>query len=72
MATGLHGHRIGAALERSAAAELIGTFILVLAIITTAVSAALATPIAGPAFSSATVPRWPRSARSAAPTSTRR
>ncbi|XVU21356.1 MIP/aquaporin family protein [Actinoplanes sp. CA-054009] len=56
MATGLHGHRIGAALERSAVAELIGTFILVLAIVTTAVSAALATPIAGPAFSSATVP----------------
>ncbi|MFF5083636.1 aquaporin [Actinoplanes sp. NPDC000266] len=56
MATGLHGHRIGAALERSAVAELIGTFILVLTIVTTAVSAALATPIAGPAFSSATVP----------------
>jgi MIP family channel proteins len=54
--TGLHGHRIGVALERSAVAEAAGTFILVLAIITTAISAALATPIAGPAFDSTTVP----------------
>ncbi|MEU8821339.1 aquaporin [Actinoplanes sp. NPDC048796] len=37
MATGLHGHRIGAALLHSAVAELAGTFILVLGIITTAI-----------------------------------
>ena len=41
--SGLHGHRIGIDVIRSFAAELIGTFVLVLAaIISSAVAAALA------------------------------
>jgi len=53
--TGLHGHRIGVDVERAAVAELVGTFVLVLAIVTTAVAAARNTPIAGAAFSSETI-----------------
>ncbi|BBH70168.1 glycerol uptake facilitator protein [Actinoplanes sp. OR16] len=41
---GLHGHRIGSALGRASAAEFAGTFVLVVAIATTAVAATLHTP----------------------------
>lgn len=53
--TGLHGHPIGNATGRATAAEFIGTYVLVLTIIATAISAALNTTIAGAAYSSETV-----------------
>ncbi len=55
-ASGLHGHRIGDHVVRSFAAELIGTFVLVLAIISTAIAATLAEPVAGASFNSLAVP----------------
>jgi MIP family channel proteins len=53
--TGLYGHRIGANMAAAAAAEAIGTFVLVLAIIATAIPAALGRPLAGGAYNSLAV-----------------
>ncbi|WP_205650367.1 MIP/aquaporin family protein [Actinoplanes solisilvae] len=52
---GLHGHELHSESGRAAVAEGTGTFVLVLAIICTAVAAALNTPVAGGAYSSETV-----------------
>jgi hypothetical protein len=54
--SGLHGHGIGVDVPRSFTAELIGTFVRVLAIISTAIAAALAEPVAGASFNSLAVP----------------
>lgn len=56
VASGLHGHRIGDDAVRSFTAELIGTFVLVLAIISTAIGATLAEPVAGAPFNSLAIP----------------
>jgi MIP family channel proteins len=52
---GLHGHRLQGGLLRAAAAEALGTLVLVLAITATAVAASLARPIAGAPYSSLAV-----------------
>jgi MIP family channel proteins len=54
--SGLHGHRLDDSLLRAAAAEALGTLVLVLAITATAVAASLARPIAGVAYGSLAVP----------------
>ena len=53
--TGLHGHRLDDSLLRAAAAEALGTLVLVLAITATAVAATLARPIAGAPYGSLAV-----------------
>jgi aquaporin Z/aquaporin NIP len=52
----LHGHQLEHNLSRAVAAEVVGTFVLVLAITSTAVAAALGRPIAGMAYGSLAVP----------------
>ena len=52
----LHGHQLERNLARAVTAEAIGTFILVLAITSAAVAAALSRPVAGPAYASLAVP----------------
>ena len=54
--SGLHGHRLENSAVRAAAAEFLGTFILVLAIIGTAIAAQLTEPIAGAPYGSLAVP----------------
>ena len=54
--TGLHGHLIGAETVRAAAAELVGTLVLVLTIICTAIAANLSEPVAGVSYDSLAVP----------------
>ena len=54
--TGLHGHPLAADMTTVAVAEAIGTFILVLSIISTVIGATLARPVAGPAYDSLAVP----------------
>jgi MIP family channel proteins len=54
--TGLHGHPLAGNMTTVAVAEAIGTFILVLTIISTAIGAVLARPVAGPPYSSLAVP----------------
>ncbi|GAA2601163.1 MIP/aquaporin family protein [Winogradskya consettensis] len=54
--TGLHGHRLGTEVARAVAAEFVGTFVLVLAIIATVIPAALGEPVAGGAWESLAVP----------------
>jgi aquaporin Z/aquaporin NIP len=54
--TGLHGHPLDTHLATLAVAEAIGTFVLVLTIISTAIGAALAKPIAGVPYGSLAVP----------------
>ena len=44
----LHGHQLERNLARAVTAEAIGTFVLVLAITSAAVAAALSRPVAGP------------------------
>jgi glycerol uptake facilitator-like aquaporin len=56
VALGLHGHRIGDNVIHSFTVELIGTFVLVLAIISTAIAATLAQAVAGAPFRSLAVP----------------
>jgi aquaporin Z/aquaporin NIP len=53
---GLHGHSHETNIVRVAVAEFTGTFILVLAIISTAIAATLAKPIAGVPYGSLAVP----------------
>jgi len=53
---GLHRHPIEGNLVRSSTAELVGTFILVLTIISAVIAASLARPVAGTAYTSTTVP----------------
>jgi glycerol uptake facilitator-like aquaporin len=53
---GLHGHPLASNMATVAVVEAIGTFILVLTIISTAIAATLARPIAGPAYDSLAVP----------------
>jgi aquaporin Z/aquaporin NIP len=53
---GLHRHAIQGNLIRCGVAELLGTFILVLTIIGTAIAASLARPVAGVAYGSVAVP----------------
>jgi glycerol uptake facilitator-like aquaporin len=53
---GLHGHSHDAGVLRVSAAECLGTFILVLTIISTAIAASLARPVAGDAYGSLAVP----------------
>ena len=50
------GHLLEAATVRAGVAEAAGTFFLVLTIISTAVAAALAKPVAGPSYGSLAVP----------------
>jgi MIP family channel proteins len=52
----LHGHQLERNLARAAAAEAAGTFVLVLAITSAAVAAALARPVAGAPYGSLAVP----------------
>jgi hypothetical protein len=52
---GLHGHPLQDNMARAAVAETLGTFILVLTIITTVVAAGLSKSIAGPAYGSLAV-----------------
>jgi aquaporin Z/aquaporin NIP len=55
-ATGLHGHPLDVNVATAAVAEAIGTFILVLTIISTAIGATLAKPVAGVPYGSLAVP----------------
>ena len=55
-AKGLHGHPLEGNTVRTAAAEALGTFVLVLAITSTAVAATLAKPLAGAPYGSLAVP----------------
>jgi len=52
----LHGHQLEGNLARAVTAEAIGTFVLVLAITSTAVAATLARPVAGAPYGSLAVP----------------
>jgi MIP family channel proteins len=52
----LHGHQLERNAARAAAAEAAGTFVLVLAITSAAVAAALARPVAGTPYGSLAVP----------------
>jgi MIP family channel proteins len=53
---GLHGHPLAANLARATLAEGVGTFMLVLTIISTAIGATLAKPVAGAPYGSLAVP----------------
>jgi glycerol uptake facilitator-like aquaporin len=53
---GLHGHTLGTNMARVTAAEAVGTFVLVLTIICTAIAVTLAAPVAGTPFGSLAVP----------------
>lgn len=55
-ASGLHGHRLEDSAVRADAAEFLGTFVLVLAIISTAIAAELSEAIAGSPYDSLAVP----------------
>ncbi len=55
-ATGLHGHPLAANMATVTVAEAVGTFILVLTIISTVIGAALARPVAGVPYGSLAVP----------------
>jgi aquaporin Z/aquaporin NIP len=55
-AVGLHGHGIGPHKVQAAAAELVGTFVLVLTIVSTAIAATLSRPVAGSPYDSLSVP----------------
>jgi len=55
-AKGLHGHSLEGNTIRTAATEALGTFVLVLAITSTAVAATLAKPLAGAPYGSLAVP----------------
>jgi len=52
----LHGHQLEGNMARAAAAEGVGTFVLVLSIVSTVIAAALAQPVAGSPYSSVAVP----------------
>ena len=52
----LHGHQLDRNLARAATAEAAGTFVLVLAITSAAVAAALSRPVAGAPYGSLAVP----------------
>jgi hypothetical protein len=52
----LHGHQLERNLARAVTAEAIGTFVLVLAITSAAVAAALSRPVAGAPYGSLAVP----------------
>ena len=52
----LHGHPLEGNMARAATAEAVGTFVLVLAIISATVAATLARPVAGPPYGSLAVP----------------
>src|SRR5580693_1683425 len=52
----LHGHQLERNLVRGAVAEALGTFVLVLAITSAAVAAALSRPVAGAPYGSLAVP----------------
>jgi MIP family channel proteins len=57
MATaGLHGHPMAANLTRATLAEAVGTFMLVLTIVSTVIGATLAKPVAGVPYGSLAVP----------------
>lgn len=53
---GLHGHPLSSNLARVTVAEAVGTFMLVLTIVTTAIGATLARPVAGAPYGSLAVP----------------
>jgi MIP family channel proteins len=55
-ASTLHGHPLEGSLARAAAAEVAGTFVLVLTIVSTAIAATLARPVAGSPYDSLAVP----------------
>ncbi len=52
----LHGHQLGGNMARAAAAEGVGTFVVVLSIVSTVIAAALAEPVAGSPYGSVAVP----------------
>jgi len=54
--SGLHGHRLEDGVVRAVTAEFLGTFVLVLAIISTAIAAQLSKAIAGAPYDSLAVP----------------
>jgi len=56
ISSGLHGHTIGVGRFRSIVSEFLGTFVLVLTIIGTAIAAQLSEPIAGTPYGSLAVP----------------
>lgn len=56
LVVGLHGHPLQDNMVRAAIAETIGTFVLVLTIITTVVTAGLSKSIAGPPYGSLAIP----------------
>jgi MIP family channel proteins len=53
--TGLHGHPLAANMARATLAEAVGTFMLVLTIVSTAIGATLAKPVAGAPYGSLAV-----------------
>jgi MIP family channel proteins len=53
---GLHGHPLAANMARVTVAEAVGTFMLVLTIVSTAIGASLARPVAGVPYGSLAVP----------------
>jgi MIP family channel proteins len=53
---GLHGHPLAANMARVALAEAVGTFMLVLTIVSTAIGATLSKPVAGAPYGSLAVP----------------
>jgi glycerol uptake facilitator-like aquaporin len=53
---GLHGHPLQNNMARAAIAEAIGTFVLVLTIVTTVIAAGLSKSIAGPQYGSLAIP----------------
>ena len=55
-AVGLHGHPLASNMSRAALAETVGTFMLVLTIVSTAIGATLAKPVAGVPYGSLAVP----------------
>jgi aquaporin Z/aquaporin NIP len=55
-ALGLHGHSLAGSLTKASIAEAVGTFVLVLTIVTTAIAAGLAKPVAGAPYGSVAVP----------------
>jgi len=53
---GLHGHPLAANMARVAVAEMVGTFMLVLALVSTVIGATLAEPVAGATYGSLAIP----------------
>jgi len=55
-AVGLHRHQLDARFARVVSVEAVGTFLLVLTIISTAIAGTLSKPVAGPSYNSLAIP----------------